>query len=137
MMQAGFNLARLRRAAAVERSVIDTETLANHLGRMSSESAQGVFVEYVREMRARRLIRGKVYAADVHEVVVLYGRRHERLGRVGARYGLKLVILVNVQEDRELIVGFAFATLPMSERAMLLEVVERLHGEVAPFEEWL
>jgi hypothetical protein len=49
MMQAGFNLARLRRAAASERSVIDTETLANHLSRISpgdegsaSDSGQGL-----------------------------------------------------------------------------------------------
>jgi hypothetical protein len=137
MMQAGFNLARLRRAAAAERSVIDTETLANHLGRISPESAQRTFVEYVREMRARRLIRGKVYAADAHEIVVPYGRRHERLGRVGAKYGFKLVILINVREEKERIVGFAFAPLPTSERAMLLEILERLHREVASLEEWL
>ena len=137
MMQAGFNLARPRCAAALERSVIDTETLANHLGRISPESAQRTFVEYVREMRARRLIRGKVYAADAHEIVVPYGRRHERLGRVGAKYGFKLVILINVREEKERIVGFAFAPLPTSERAMLREILDRLDREVASLSEWL
>jgi len=137
MAQAGFNLARLDRAAARERSVIDTETLANHLGRISPESAQRTFIKYVREMRARRLIRGKVYAADAHEIVVRYGRRHERLGKVGAKYGFKLVILINVRDEKERIVGFAFAPLQTSERAMLLEILERLHREVAPLKEWL
>lgn len=99
MLQAGFNLARLRRPAAAAGPVIDTETLANHLSRISPESAQRTFVEYVREMRARRLIRGKVYAADAHEIVVPYGRRHERLGRVGAKHGFKLVILINVRDE--------------------------------------
>ncbi|MCX6842021.1 MAG: transposase, partial [candidate division WOR-3 bacterium] len=137
MMQAGFNLACLRRPAAGKGPVIDTETLANHLSRISPESAQRTFVEYVREMRARRLIRGKVYAADAHEIVVRYGRRHERLGRVGAKYGFKLVLLINVQEERERIVGFAFAPLQTSERAMLEEILQRLHQEVAPLREWL
>jgi len=137
MMQAGFNLARLSRAAARERSVIDTETLANHLARISPASAQRTFVEYVREMRVRRLIRGKVYAADAHEIVVRYGRKYERLGRVGKKHGFKLVILINVREDKERIVGFAFAPLQTSERAMLLEILERLHREVAPLKEWM
>ena len=117
--------------------MFDTETLANHMSRVSPESAQRTFVEYVRVMRARRLIRGKVYAADAYEVVVRYGLRHERLGRVGARYGFKLVILINVREEYERIVGFAFVPLPTSERAMLLEFLERLHREVSPLEEWL
>jgi len=42
-----------------------------------------------------------------------------------------------VREERERIVGFAFAPLQMSERAMLLEILERLHREVASLEEWL
>jgi hypothetical protein len=127
----------LRRSAAAAGPVIDTETLANHLSRISPESAQGTFSEYVRELRTRRLIRGKVYAADAHEIVVPYGRRHERLGRVGAMCGFKLVILINVREERERVVGFAFAPLQASERGMLEEILGRLHREVAPLEEWL
>jgi hypothetical protein len=78
-----------------------------------------------------------VYAADAHEIVVPYGRRHERLGRVGAMCGFKLVILINVREERERVVGFAFAPLQASERGMLEEILGRLHREVAPLEEWL
>jgi len=137
MMQAGFNLACLRRAVAGGRAVIDSETLANHLGRISPESAQRTFVEFVRELRVRRLLRGKVYAADAHEIVVRYGRRHERLGRVGAKYGFKLVMVINVREERERIVGFAFAPLQTSERVMLVEILERLSRGVAPLGEWL
>lgn len=137
MMQAGFNLARLRRAAAEKRGVIDSETLANHLGRISPESAQRTFVEYVRELRSRRLIRGKVYAADAHEIVVPYGRRYERQGRVGAKHGFKLVLLINVREERERIVGFAFAPLQTSERGMLEEILARLDQGVAPLREWV
>jgi len=137
MMQAGFNLACLRRAAAGERSVIDSETLANHLGRISPGSAQRTFGEYVRALRAGRLIRGKVYAADAHEIVVPYGRRHERLGQVGRKYGFKLVLVINVREEQERVVGFAFAPLETSERAMLAEILARLHREVAPLREWM
>jgi hypothetical protein len=137
MMQAGFNLARIQRRSGMGRSVIDTETLGNHLSRISPDSAQRTCIEYVRELRKRRLIRGKVYAADAHEIIVPYGRQAERLGRVGAKYGYKLVILINVLEDRERIVGFALAPLQTSERAMLLEILERLNREVAPLREWL
>ena len=137
MMQAGFNLARIQRRSHAGRSVIDTETLGNHLSRISPDSAQRMCIEYVRELRKRRLIRGKVYAADAHEIIVPYGRQTERLGRVGAKHGYKLVILINVLEDRERIVGFALAPLQTSERAMLLEVLERLNREVAPLREWM
>ena len=137
MMQAGFNLARIQRATRAERSVIDAETLGNHLSRISPDSAQRTFVEYVREMRKRRLIRGKVYAADAHEIIVPYGRKAERMGRVGQKYGFKLVVLINVLEDRERIVGYAFAPLPTSERAMLAEILERLNRDVAPLREWM
>ena len=137
MMQAGFNLARIARATEGKRSVIDPETLANHLNRISPESAQRTFMAYVREMRQRRLIRGQVYAADAHEITIPYGRSHERIGRVGEKYGFKLVMLINVLEDRERIVGFAFAPLPTSERTMLLEILKRLDQEVAPLREWL
>jgi len=119
MMQAGFNLVCLSRAATDGRAVIDSETLANDLGRASPEPAQRTFVEFVRELRARQLLRGKVYAADAHEIVVRYGRRHEQLGRVGSKYGFKLVMAINVREERERIVGFAFAPLQVSERVML------------------
>ena len=137
MMQAGFNLARITRATEGKRSVIDSETLANHLNRISPESAQRTFMAYVREMRQRRLIRGKVYAADAHEITIPYGRSHQQIGRVGEKYGFKLVMLINVTEDRERIVGFALAPLQTSERAMLSEILKRLDQEVAPLREWL
>jgi uncharacterized short protein YbdD (DUF466 family) len=137
MMQAGFNLARVNRATQAGRSVVDPETLANHMNRISPDSVQRTCIEFVRELRKRRLIRGKVYAADAHEIIVRYGRSHEQIGHVGAKYGFKLVILINVLEDRERIVGFAMASLQTSERAMLLEILERLNREVAPLGEWI
>lgn len=137
MMQAGFNLARIERAAQAQRGVIDPETIANHLNRISPASAQASFVEYVRELRRQRQIRGKVYAADAHEIIVPYGRQYEQIKHVGSKWGFKLVVVINVLEDRERIVGFALAPLPTSERAMLLEILARLDREVAPLREWM
>lgn len=137
MLRAGFNLEQVREAERQDRAVIDTETLANHLGRISSEAAQSSFLEHLRLLRRRRWIRGGVYAADAHEIIVPYGRRHERLGQVGAKYGFKLVVVINVSEDRERIVGYTLAPLQTSERSMLAGVLRRLDRELGPLARWM
>jgi len=137
MLQAGFNLEEVTRAVKEQRGVIDTETLSNHLARVSPGSSQSSFMEHVRLLRSRRWIRGGVYAADAHEIIVPYGRQYERLGRVGEKYGFKLVLIINVTEGRERIVGFTFAPLQTSERSMLVGILRRLEREVAPLKKWM
>ena len=137
MLQAGFNLEEVTRAAEQQRGVIDPETLSNHLARVSPCSSQASFMEHVRLLRSRRWIRGGVYAADAHEIVVPYGRKYERLGQVGEKYGFKLVLIINVTEGRERIVGFTLAPLQTSERSMLAGILRRLEREVAPLRKWM
>ena len=95
MMIAGFNAEAVARARARDRPVVDPETLANHLARISPRSAARTFAEHVDLLRRKRWIRGRTYVADAHELIVPYGRHSERLGRIGEKYGYKLVILLN------------------------------------------
>jgi hypothetical protein len=137
MLEAGFNVEQVSRAAKRQGGVIDPETLSNHLARISPGSSQRTFAEHVRLLRSRRWIRGGVYAADAHEIIVPYGRQHERLGKVGAKHGFKLVIVINVTEERERIVGFCLAPLQAGERSMLSGILRRLDREVAPLSKWM
>lgn len=137
MLEAGFNVEEITKAVQRRCGVIDPETLSNHLARISPTSAQRSFMEHVRLLRSRRWIRGGVYAADAHEVIVPYSRKHERLGKVGRKYGFKLVIVINVTEGRERIVGYSLAPLEVSERGMLMGILRRLEREVAPLDKWM
>lgn len=137
MLIAGFNVEEIEKGKGKGKLVIDTETLSNHLARISVQSVQRSFVEHVRLLRQRRWIRGKVYAADAMEIIIPYGEKYENIGHVGDKKGYKLVVLLNINPGRERIVGFCLAPLQMSERAMLHKILERLDKEVAPLREWI
>ena len=126
MMMAGFNAQAVSRAKARDRPVVDPETLANHLARISPRSAARTFLDHVALMRRKRWLRGGVYVADAHEIIIPYGRRSERLGRVGEKHGYKLVILLNTAEGRERVVGYVLAPLQCGERAMLRMILRAL-----------
>lgn len=137
MLRAGFNLQEVTLATQKERGVIDPETLSNHLARITPASAQRTFMEHLKLVRKRRWIRGGVYAADAHEIIVPYGRKAERLGQIGEKYGFKLVVLINVCEERERIVGFSLAPLQAGERKMLWGILRRLEREFGRVSKWM
>ena len=109
MMIAGFNAEALERARARVQAVVDPETLANHLGRISPRAAAQTFGAHVAWMRRKRWIRGHTYVADAHEIIVPYGRTSERMGRVGDKWGYKLVIVLNATPERERVVGWEWS----------------------------
>jgi hypothetical protein len=137
MMLAGFNAQAVSRAKARDRPVVDPETLANHLARISPRSAARTFLDHVALMRRKRWLRGGVYVADAHEIIIPYGRRSERIGRVGEKYGYKLVILLNAAEGRERVVGYVLAPLQCGERAMLRIILRALDRRFGPLGKWL
>lgn len=137
MLIAGFNVEEIQRGKGKGKLVIDTETLSNHLARITVQSVQRSFIGHVRLLRQRRWIRGKVYAADAMEIIIPYGTKYEAIGHVGDKRGYKLVVLLNINPGRERIVGFCLAPLQRSERAMLREILEHLDKEVAPLREWI
>lgn len=137
MLLAGFNAEQVDRAAKLDRFVVDPETLSNHLDRISPRSAQRTFLEHVRLLRGKRWIRGKVYAVDGHEIILSYGRKSERIGKVGEKYGYKLLLLMNIEEERERAVGFVLAPLHHSERTLLKMLLRGLSRTLGPIREFM
>jgi hypothetical protein len=137
MMMAGFNAEAVRRAHEQDQPVLDPETLANHLGRISPRSAAAAFEQHVGLMRGKRWIRGGTYAADAHEIIVPFGRCWERLGRVGEKYGYKLVVVLNIKPSRERVVGFVLAPLDRSERGMLRIILRALARRFGALGSWM
>jgi len=130
MIDAGFNVEEIKKREKQDKAVVDTETLSNHLNRISEESCTKTFYSYVKHIRSKRWIRGHIYAADAHEIIIPYGRKFERLGKVGEKYGYKLVVLLNIEKDRERVIGFQIAPLQKSERKMLLEIIKEIEARV-------
>jgi hypothetical protein len=137
MMIAGFNAAIVAAAHGRGRGVVDPETLSNHLGRISPRSAWKTFLEHVGCLRRKRWIRGKTYVGDAHEVIVPYGRQYERLGRVGEKYGYKLVLLLNAEPGRERVVGYILAPLQRSERTLLRILLRGLEERFGRVGDWM
>jgi len=137
MMIAGFNAEAVARARSQDRPVVDPETLANHLARISPRSAARTFLDHIELLRRKRWIRGQTYVADAHEIIVPYGRRSERVGKVGEKYGYKLLVLLNATDRRERVVGFVLAPLHHGERALLRIVLRGLERRFGPVHQWL
>ena len=137
MMIAGFNAEQVYRARSHQQPVVDTETLSNHLARISPRSASETFCEHLALLRRKRWIRGKTYAADAHEIIIPYGRQSERLGKVGDKYGYKLVLLLNIEPNRERVVGFVLAPLQWSERTLLRMILRKLQQRFGRVGEWM
>jgi hypothetical protein len=137
MMLAGFNAEAVQKAREAGKPVVDPETLSNHLGRISPKAAARAFADHVGLMRRKRWIRGGTYAADAHEIILPYGRTSERLGKVGEKYGYKLVLLLNVTPRRERAVGFVLAPLHHSERTLLRIILRSLQQRFGPVGEWM
>ena len=131
----GFNLEEIEKNERKEKGVMIPETLSNHLNRIPEKSCMSTFYDYVKYIRQRKWIRGKVYVADAHEIIIKYGRKFEDLGKTGNKYGYKLVILMNIEEGRERIIGFALAPLQTGERELLLDIFSHLEKAVAPIKE--
>lgn len=137
MMIAGFNAEAVQKAREAGKPVVDPETLSNHLGRISPKAAAKAFGAHVGLMRRKRWIRGGTYAADAHEIILPYGRTSERLGKVGEKYGYKLVLLLNVTPQRERAVGFVLAPLHHSERTLLKIILRSLQERFGPVGDWM
>jgi len=137
MIDAGFNVEEIEKREKEDKGVVDTETFSNHLNRISEKSCNEAFYSYVKHIRSKRWIRGHTYVADAHEIIIPYGRKFEKIGKVGKKYGYKLVILLNIEEDRERIIGFQIAPLQKSERKMLLEIIEEIEDKVTSIKDMI
>ena len=135
MTAAGFNMEEYAEKQHKEKDIVTTHTIRNHLKRIDKESGMHGFYRQVKYIRGQKWIRGKTYVADGHYITIKHGRDYEELGKVGDAYGYKVVVLLNIEEGRERVVGFALGPLQISERKLLRDIFKRLEESVAPVRE--
>jgi hypothetical protein len=141
LMEVGFTVEEVKEVEAEDRGVVHEDTLRNHLKRVRVEESSRVFYEAVKLMRGKRWIRGKVYAADGFTIEV-EGKTYEGVGEAcdgDGRHlrGYKVVILLNVCEERERIVGVAMGPLGTDERVLLLRILDEIARRVCPVREMI
>lgn len=142
LMEVGFTVEDVKEVEEEGKGVVHEDTLRNHLQRVVEEESKRVFYDAVSLMRRKKWIRGKVYAADGFRIEV-HGKTYERAGRVWdpdeRRWvrGYKVVILLNVSEKRERIVGVAIGPLGTDERALLLRIMDDISGHLCPAREMI
>lgn len=134
----GFTAEKVQRRLTQDRTIIDPETLLNHLGRFTEADLEAGFLRHLGIIRQKRWLRGGVYAVDGHDIMIPYGKGYERATRIAeGSYGYKLLVLLNLQEDCELVVGYVLGGLHESEITMLRRLLARLSQTLGPLREWL
>lgn len=131
MTKVGFNLKKVKEAQAKDKGLVHRDTLRNHSKRMDIEESKRAFYEHVKVLRKKRLVRGKVFVADGFKIAV-YGDTYEGSGRVfdpdANRFvkGYKVVLLMNVTEEREVVCGAAVGPINSDERDLLRVILDDL-----------
>jgi hypothetical protein len=134
----GFTAEKIQRRLRNDQTVIDPESLLNHLGRFAERDLEAGFQQHLEVIRRKRWLRGGVYAVDGHDIVIPYGQGYEGAHHIsGGAYGYKLLVLLNVQDDCELIVGYILGSLQESEITMLRRLLARLNRAMGPLRQWL
>jgi hypothetical protein len=138
MQRIGFTAEKIAARQQQDRGVIDTETLLNHLSRFTEADLEAGFLQHVQVIRKKRWLRGGVYAVDGHDILIPHGRGYEGARRISdGAYGYKLLVLLNIQQDCELIVGYVLGGLQESEITMLRRMLARLQDMLGPPQKWL
>jgi hypothetical protein len=104
----GFNAEKIQRRLRSDRTVVDPESLLNHLSRFQEKDVEAGFLQHLEIIRHKRWLRGGVYAVDGHDILIPYGKGYEGAHRIGqGAYGYKLPVPLNIQDGCESIVVWA------------------------------
>ena len=134
----GFTAEKIEKRLARDGTVIDPESLLNHLGRFTEQDLEAGFLQHVGVIRSKRWLRGGVYAVDGHDILIPYGQGYEGARRISqGAYGYKLLVLLNIQDGCEVIVGYILGGLQESEITMLRRMLARLDQTMGPLRQWL
>jgi hypothetical protein len=134
----GFTAEKIEKHLARDRTVIDPESLSNHLARFTEPDLEAGFLQHLEVIRHKRWLRGGVYAVDGHDILIPYGQGYEGARRISqGSYGYKLLVLLNIQDGCEVIVGYILGGLQESEITMLRRMLARLDKTMGPLREWL
>lgn len=137
MASLGFNLERIVTRREEDKGVIHPDTFRNHLKRKDHEESLVDFYRHVKLLRERKWLRGGKYVADGFKIIV-HGNEFENTGEVwdpkthALVKGYKVVLLMNVEENRERLIGMAIGPIQTDERALLRRVLEDLKNHVGP-----
>src|SRR6202140_79188 len=134
----GFTAEKVASRLAKDRTVIDPESLSNHLARFTEPDLEAGFLQHLEVIRSKRWLRGGVYAVDGHDILIPYGKGYEGARRISeGAYGYKLLMLLSIQDGCELIVGYILGGLEESEITMLRRLLARLDKTMGPLRQWL
>ena len=135
MVELGFTFEEVETAKTRNKGVIHRDTIRNYYKAIPQEESIKEFYGYANLLRHRRWTRGKAYVADGFDLEV-YGKTYEGAGKVYDdktgkwKYGYKVVILMNVEKERERIMGLAIGPINSDERKLLVEIFEDLEKHV-------
>jgi len=134
----GFTAEQVACTTQQDRTIIDPETLLNHLARFTEQDLEAGFGQHLEVIRQKRWLRGGVYAVDGHDILIPYGKGYQGARRISeGSYGYKLLVLLNLQADCELVVGYVLGGLQESEITMLRRLLARLDQTLGPLRKWL
>ena len=89
----GFAAEKVQRRLTQDRTIIDPETLPNHLGRFTEADLEAGFLRRLGIIRQKRWLRGGLYAVDGHDIRIPFGKGQERATRIAeGSYGYKLLV---------------------------------------------
>lgn len=135
MRELGFTFTETEAAKEGGKGVLHRDSIRNYLKRIPAKQSIKEFYGFVNFMREKRWVRGRTYVADGLEIEV-YGKTYEGMGKVWSdkekrwKYGYKAVLLMNVEEDRERMVGLAIGPINSDERELLLQIFKDLEKYV-------
>lgn len=135
----GFQAEQIEEARVEGRLRVDPETMANHLGRISQASTERSWWEHVKLLKSKRWYRGGVYAVDGTMITTPYGQagNYEGAGTMGEACGYRLVVVLNIDEGHERVVGWALGPLARSEKALLGEIFKSLREQFGRLGDWM
>jgi hypothetical protein len=137
MTELGFNMEYVEKRLGGDKGVIHTDTLRNHYKRKCVEQSLEDFYGQVSLMRASKWLRGGIYVADGFKIVVS-GKTFEGMGKVWDdntktwQHGYKVVLLMNVEQGRERLVGFSMGAINVDERDLLRRILNDIKRYVCP-----
>ena len=133
----GFNIERIQARKEEDKGVIHPDTFRNHLKRKDQEENLVDFYRHVKLLREKKWLRGGNYVADGFKIIV-HGDGFEGAGEVwdpkthSLVKGYKVVLLMNVEEDRERLVGLGIGAIQIDERDLLRKILADLKQHVCP-----
>ena len=142
MAMLGFNIEKMTKSDNSLVGIAHKNTLRNHLNRIPTDESYKKWYDQVQFLRKKKWLRGGVYALDGYEIEVsIDDSEYEGAGKVWCpnenrwKYGYKLLLLVNVAEGRERIVGAYLDKIETHETKMFYAMMAHIEQYLCPLED--